>query len=112
CNPALPNFTLTKILWTRENEPDNWNRVRSLMLPKDYVRFCLTGERAIDVADASGTLMLDVERRQWSSDVLSALGIDRSLLPALFESPEICGAVSSAGSQATGLCKGTPVGAG
>ena len=56
CNPALPNFTLTKFLWVRENEPENWKRVRSVMLPKDYVRFRLTGERAIDVADASGTL--------------------------------------------------------
>jgi xylulokinase len=112
CNPALPNFTVTKFLWTRENEPDNWNRVRSVMLPKDYVRFRLTGERATDVADASGTLMLDVARRQWSSEVLSTLEIDRALLPALHESPEICGAVSSAGSEATGLLKGTPVVAG
>ena len=112
CNPALPNFTLTKFLWTRENEPDNWNRVRSVMLPKDYVRFRLTGERATDVADASGTLMLDVAGRQWSREVLSTLEIDRALLPALYESPEICGAVSSAGSEATGLLKGTPVVAG
>ena len=66
CNPALPNFTLTKFLWVRENEPENWRRVRSVMLPKDYVRFRLTGERAIDMADASGTLMLDVANRRWS----------------------------------------------
>ena len=112
CNPALPNFTLTKLLWTRENEPENWNHVRSVMLPKDYVRFRLTGERAIDVADASGTLMLDVARRQWSSEVLSALQIDRALLPKLYESPEVCGTVSSAGSEATGLSQGTPVVAG
>jgi len=112
CNPALPNFTLTKFLWIRENEPDNWNRVRSVMLPKDYVRFRLTGERATDVADASGTLMLDVAKRQWSSEVLKTLEIDPSLLPALYESPAICGAVSSAGSEATGLLKGTPVVAG
>ena len=64
CNPALPNFTLTKLLWVRENEPENWKRVRSVMLPKDYVRFRLTGEKAIDVADASGTLMLDVAKRR------------------------------------------------
>jgi len=112
CNPALPNFTLTKFLWIRENEPDNWNRVRSVMLPKDYVRFRLTGERATDVADASGTLMLDVAKRQWSSEVLKTLEIDPSLLPALYESAAICGAVSSAGSEATGLLKGTPVVAG
>ncbi len=81
CNPALPNFTLTKFLWVRENEPENWKRVRSVMLPKDYVRFRLTGERAIDVADASGTLMLDVARRKWSAEVLDAAEIDQSLLP-------------------------------
>jgi xylulokinase len=67
CNPALPNFTLTKLLWVRENEPENWTRVRSVMLPKDYVRFRMTGSRAIDVADASGTLLLDVASRRWSS---------------------------------------------
>jgi len=63
CNPALTNFTLTKLLWVRENEPDNWARVRSVMLPKDYVRYRLTGERATDMADASGTLLLDVANR-------------------------------------------------
>jgi xylulokinase len=112
CNPALPNFTLTKFLWTRENEPDNWSRVRSVMLPKDYVRFRLTGERAIDMADASGTLMLDVARRKWSDEVLHAAEIDRSLLPALYESPDVCGKVSSIGAEATGLAAGTPVVAG
>ncbi len=112
CNPALPNFTLTKFLWVRENEPENWKRVRSVLLPKDYVRFKLTGERAIDVADASGTLMLDVARRQWSAEVLQAAQIDASLLPALYESPDVCGNVSAAGAEATGLAAGTPVVAG
>ncbi|HZR56273.1 MAG TPA: xylulokinase [Terriglobales bacterium] len=112
CNPALPNFTLTKFLWVRENEPENWKRVHSVMLPKDYVRFCLTGERATDVADASGTLMLDVTKRNWSSEILAAAGIDRSILPELYESPEICGKVSIAGAAATGLSAGTPVVAG
>lgn len=112
CNPALPNFTLTKLLWTRENEPENWKRVRSVMLPKDYVRFRLSGEKATDVADASGTLMLDVAGRKWSGEMLEAAEIDRSLLPALFESPEICGAVSKVGAAATGLEPGTPVIAG
>jgi len=112
CNPALPNFTLTKFLWTRENEPENWSRVRSVMLPKDYVRLRLTGDRAIDMADASGTLMLDVARRQWSNEVLRAAEIDRSLLPALYESPEVCGKVSAIGGEATGLAAGTPVVAG
>jgi xylulokinase len=112
CNPALPNFTLTKFLWVRENEPENWKRVRSVMLPKDYVRFRLTGERAIDVADASGTLMMDVARRKWSAEVLRAAEIDMSLLPDVFESPDICGSISDAGAQATGLAAGTPVVAG
>ncbi len=112
CNPALPNFTLTKFLWVRENEPQNWKRVRSVMLPKDYVRFRLTGERATDMADASGTLLLDVANRRWSGEVMQAAGIEASLLPQLFESPEICGKVSATGAVATGLHFGTPVVAG
>ncbi|MGH9574771.1 MAG: xylulokinase [Candidatus Acidiferrales bacterium] len=111
-NPALPNFTLTKFLWVREHEPANWKRVRSIMLPKDYVRFRLTGERAIDVADASGTLLLDVANRRWSQEVLQAAEIDERLLPALYESPEVCARVSAAGALATGLIAGTPVVAG
>jgi xylulokinase len=112
CNPALPNFTLTKLLWTRENEPENWKRVRSVMLPKDYVRFRLTGERATDVADASGTLMLDVVKRGWSREILAAAEIDQSILPNLYESPEICGKISAIGAAATGLTAGTPAVAG
>jgi xylulokinase len=112
CNPALTNFTVTKFLWVQENEPENWKRVRSVMLPKDYVRFRLTGERAIDMADASGTLMLDVTNRRWSNEVLDAAGIDKALLPALFESPDVCGKISEAGAKATGLKAGTPVVAG
>lgn len=112
CNPALTNFTLTKFLWVRENEPSNWKRVRSVMLPKDYVRFRLTGERAIDMADASGTLMLDVANRRWSKEVLRAADIDERLLPALFESPDVCGKISAEGAEATGLRPGMPVVAG
>ena len=112
CNPALPNFTLTKFLWVRDNEPENWKRVTSVMLPKDYVRFRLTGERAIDVADASGTLLLDVAKRQWSSEMLHATRIDERILPAVYESPEICGQVSAEGASATGLKPNTPVVAG
>src|SRR5258708_33507051 len=66
CNPALTNFTLTKLLWVRENEPEIWKRFRRVLLPKDYVRLRLTGENAMDVADASGTLMLDGTHRRWS----------------------------------------------
>jgi xylulokinase len=112
CNPALTNFTLTKLMWTREHEPNNWARVRSVMLPKDYVRLKLTGERATDLADASGTLMLDVANRKWSSEVLQAVEMDQSLLPQLFESPEICAKISAAGAEATGLKSGTLVVAG
>jgi xylulokinase len=112
CNPPLTNFTLTKLLWVRENEPRNWERVAHVMLPKDYVRFRLTGERAIDMADASGTLLLDVARRQWSAEVLSRSGIDRQLLPGLWESPEVCGRVSARGAEATSLRVGTAVVAG
>ena len=112
CNPALPNFTLTKFLWVRENEPKNWRRVKSVMLPKDYVRFRLTGDRAIDMADASGTLLLDVAHRRWSKEILQAAEMDESLLPKLYESPDVCGQVSAAGAAATGLKAGTPVVAG
>jgi xylulokinase len=112
CNPPLTNFTLTKFLWVRETEPQNWARVKHAMLPKDYVRFRLTGERAIDMADASGTLLLDVANRRWSKEVLAKTEIDEKLLPALFESPEVCGKVSAAGAEATGLRVGTPVVAG
>ena len=112
CNPPLANFTLTKLLWTRENEPDNWKRVRWVMLPKDYVRFRLTGERATDVADGSGTLMLDVARRRWSAEVLQQVGIDWAALPSLYESPQVCAKVSEQGAAETGLAAGTPVVAG
>jgi xylulokinase len=112
CNPALANFTLTKFLWVRENEPENWKRVRSVMLPKDYVRFRLTGDRAIDMADASGTLLLDVAHRRWSQVMLNASGIDERLLPKLFESPDVCGKISAEGAAACGLRLGTPVVAG
>lgn len=111
-NPALPGFTLPKLLWVREVEPALWATVRGVLLPKDYVRLQLTGERATDVADASGTLLFDVERRTWSREMLDLAGIDDRLLPAVYESPEIAGRVSAAGAAATGLREGTPVVAG
>ena len=112
CNPALANFTLTKLLWVEENEPENWKRVRAVMLPKDYVRFRLTGERATDLADASGTLLLDVAHRRWSPEMLEAAEIDERLLPSLHESSDVCGQISSKGAAETGLRVGTPVVAG
>ena len=108
-NRALAGFTAPKLLWLREHEPDSYARIRSIMLPKDYVRLRLCGERATDVADASGTLLLDVGARAWSDDVLSALSIDPGWLPALHESPAVTGATSDgvpvaagAGDQAAG----------
>jgi xylulokinase len=112
CNPALANFTLTKLMWVREHEPENWRRVRWIMLPKDYVRFRMTGERAIDMADASGTLLLDVAHRRWSTLMLEAAAIDERTLPALFESSDVCGKVNAEGTKALGLRSGTPVVAG
>lgn len=112
CNPALTGFTLPKLLWVRENEPEIWKKVRSVLLPKDYVRLKLTGDRATDVADASGTLLFDVAARKWSSQMFSANGIDEKVLPRVFESTEITGSVSQAGGDATGLLAGTPVVAG
>jgi len=111
-NPALTNFTVTKLMWVREHEPTLWLRFRYLLLPKDYVRLCLTGARATDVADASGTLLLDVANRRWSDTMLDALEINKNCLPALFESSEIAGRVSAAGAAVTGLREGTPVVAG
>jgi xylulokinase len=111
-NPALTAFTLPKLLWVREHEPDTWRRVRTVLLPKDYVRLRLTGERATDVADASGTLMLDVANRCWSLAMLDAMEIDPGVLPRLYESSEITGRISAAGAEATGLAEGTPVVAG
>jgi xylulokinase len=112
CNPPLTNFTLTKLLWVRENETQNWVRVRHVMLPKDYIRYRLTGDRAIDMADASGTLMLDVTNRRWSLEILKGVKIPQEWLPALYESPDLCGKLSKEGAEATGLKAGTPAVAG
>jgi xylulokinase len=112
CNPALTNFTLTKLLWVRNHEPRVWQRFRSFLLPKDYVRFRLSGEHATDMADASGTLLLDVARRRWSSDIMATVGLPESCLPRVFESVEICAHVSDEGARGTSLRAGTPIVAG
>jgi xylulokinase len=111
-NPALTGFTLPKIGWVRKHEPELWSGVRSIMLPKDYVRFRLTGARATDVADASGTLMFDVAKRRWSAEMLEASDLNGDILPEVFESPEITGRVTKDGAAASGLREGTPVVAG
>ena len=112
CNPALTGFTLPKLLWVRSHEPSAWDRIRAILLPKDYVRLKLTGELATDVADASGTLMFDVTNRCWSSEVLELAGIDRGWLPAVCEGPVATGRVTESGARATGLSPGTLVVAG
>jgi xylulokinase len=111
-NPVLTGFTLPKLLWVRNHEPANFERVRKVLLPKDYVRLCLTGEFATDVADASGTAMFDVVRRKWSFKMMDGLGLDRELLPRCYESSEIAGAISRRAAELTGLAEGTPVVAG
>ncbi|HEX8351491.1 MAG TPA: xylulokinase, partial [Pyrinomonadaceae bacterium] len=111
-NPALEGFTLPKLLWVRQHEPELWERVRAVLLPKDYVRLRLTGDKATDVADASGTLLFDVVSRRWSDEMLGLAGVDRGLLPRAYESAEVAGRVSAAGAEATGLRAGTPVVAG
>ena len=90
-NRALTGFTAPKLLWLRRHEPDTYVRIAHMLLPKDYVRLRLTGERAIDVADASGTLLFDVARRRWSEEMLEALELDPAWLPRALESPEISG---------------------
>jgi xylulokinase len=112
CNPALPNFTLTKLLWVREHQPEIFAKIAHVLCPKDYVRYRLTGEFAMDMQEASGTLLLDVTNRRWSAEMAEPAGIPMAWLPRLFEGPEICARVSTAGAGATGLAAGTPVAAG
>ena len=111
-NPAVAGFTLPKIWWVQKHEPEIWARVRSILLPKDYVRFRLTGARVIDVADASGTLLLDVVNRRWSVPMMEASHVDENLLPRVFESQEVASHVSEEGARTTGLRAGIPVVAG
>ena len=90
-NPALEGFTAGKIMWVKENEPDNFAKCRKILLPKDYIRFMLSGDFATEVSDASGTQLLDIGKRKWSEEVCEKLGIDLSLLPEVYESPEKTG---------------------
>jgi xylulokinase len=111
-NEALAGFTAPKILWVRENEPEVYARARHVLLPKDYVRYRLTGEYAMDKADGAGTLLVDLRQRSWSGEVLDALEIPAEWLPPLFEGPEVTGRLSAKAAEATGLKAGTPVVAG
>ena len=108
-NPALTGFSAPKLLWVREHQPELYAKARSFLLPKDFIRFKLTGERATEVSDASGTLLFDVTHRRWSQEMLEALEIDPALLPQVYESPEITGRVTAQAAALTGLKEGTPV---
>ncbi|MFO7649935.1 MAG: xylulokinase [bacterium] len=110
--PALTGFTAGKLLWVREHEPGVYERAAKMLLPKDFVRLRLTGVPGTDVADASGTNLLDVGRRAWSDEVLELLEVAPGLMPEAAESPEVTARVSEAGAAATGLLAGTPVVAG
>jgi xylulokinase len=108
-NVALTGFTAPKILWVRENEPQVYAKVRQILLPKDYVRYKLTGVYASDRAGGAGTVLFDVKERTWSPEILEKLDIDRALLPPTFEGTEITGMINAAAAALTGLKVGTPV---
>lgn len=111
-NPAFTGFTAPKILWLRNKEKKNFDRVAKVLLPKDYIRYQLTGEYATEVSDASGTLLLDVSKRNWSKELLGKLDLDVSILPKVYESPEVSGVVNAAAAKAMGIPVGTPVAGG
>lgn len=108
-NPAITGFTASKILWVKDNEPDNYQQVKHILLPKDYIRYKLTGVYATEVSDASGMQLLDIEKRDWSDELLELLGIERDLLPKVYESIEVTGGITTDVSKLTGLAEGTSV---
>ena len=111
-NVALTGFTAPKILWVQENEPEIFAKTRHVLLPKDFIRFQLTGEYSMDKADGSGTVLFDLKQRNWSTELLAALGIPAEWMPPTFEGPEFTGTITGAAASATGLKEGTPVAAG
>ena len=111
-NVAMTSFTLTKLLWVRRHEPRIYDRIKHLLLPKDYVRLCLSGQYVGEVSDMSGTLMLDQRKRNWSDAIVSIFQIDRRILPPVVESHEITGRLRGAAAEELGLAAGTPVVAG
>lgn len=108
-NSALTGFTLSKLLWVRDNEPENYNKIYKILLPKDYIRFKLTGEFATEVSDASGMQLLDINTRNWSDELLEKLNIDKSILANVYESIVVTGHVKEDVADITGLKIGTPV---
>ena len=111
-NVTLTGFTAPKILWVKENEPEVYARAAHVLLPKDFVRYQLTGAFAMDKADGAGTVLMDLKQRDWSEEVLAGLEIPRAWMPPLFEGTQITGTVTPAAAAATGLQPGTPVMAG
>jgi xylulokinase len=111
-NDALTGFTAPKLLWVRNNEPDAWARAAHMLLPKDYVRYRLTGDCAVDVADGAGTILFDLASRTWSSEVVDRLELDPSWLPTTCEGPEVTGVLTAESAAALGLAAGTLVIAG
>jgi len=108
-NPALTGFTASKIMWVKNNEPEIYAKCEKILLPKDYIRFKLTGEYATEVSDASGMQLLDIPSRKWSGYVLDKLNINPNLLGKIYESPEITGVVTKEAAELCGLCEGIPV---
>ena len=108
-NPALASFTAGKLLWVRNHEPENYKKCRKILLPKDYLRYKLTGKFAMEAADASGMNMLDINTRSWSDEVLKKLDIDKAVLPEVHESYELAGHITPEAAGLTGLKEGTPV---
>ncbi len=108
-NDALTGFTAPKILWVQEEEPEVYAKAKHVLLPKDFVRYKLTGEFAIDKAGGAGTILFDLKTRTWSPEVLDALGIPADWLPPTFEGPEVTGKINAEAAAATGLVAGTPV---
>ncbi len=111
-NPVMPGFTAPKIVWVQENEPEVWTKAKKILLPKDYIRFRLSGAFATDVSDASGMSLLDVGRRDWSPEMLEACAIPREMVARVTESTEASATVDAATATATGLREGTPIMAG
>ena len=109
CNPVLEGFTAPKIIWVRDQEPEIYEQTTNILLPKDYVRFRLTGEISMEVSDAAGTLLFDVAERQWSQAVLDKLDLNSDLLPPTYESIDVCGEITPSVAKITGLLAGTPV---
>ncbi len=108
-NPSMTGFTAAKILWVKNNEPDVYEKCAHILLPKDYIRYMLTGEFATEVSDASGMQLMDVAQRCWSDEILAAFDIKKSLLGKMYESQDVTGYVTQAASELTGLAKGTIV---